>query len=102
MADFFRRRLGEEVLAKAVDPFVGGVFAGDPETLLMAECLPGLAAAEREAGSMALGMWRRWRRGDARCKRMCTLPGLSSLGPAAGARSGREAGVSGAGPGARR
>ncbi|WP_082151149.1 protoporphyrinogen oxidase [Chromobacterium sp. LK1] len=80
VADFFRRRLGEEVLAKAVDPFVGGVFAGDPETLLMAECLPGLAAAEREAGSMALGMWRRWRRGDARCKRMCTLPGgLSSL-----------------------
>ena len=80
VAAFFRRRLGEEWLAKAVDPFVGGVFAGDPDELLMTECLPGLAAAEREAGSLALGMWRRWRRGDARRKRMCTLPGgLSSL-----------------------
>lgn len=80
VAAFFRRRLGEEVLATLVDPFIGGVFAGDSEELLMRECLPALAAAEREAGSLALGMWRRWRRGEIRRKRMCTLAGgLSSL-----------------------
>ncbi|MBN3005531.1 protoporphyrinogen oxidase [Chromobacterium alkanivorans] len=80
VAAFFRRRLGDEVLATVVDPFIGGVFAGDPEELLMRECLPALAAAEREAGSLVLGMWRRWRRGELRRKRMCTLAGgLSSL-----------------------
>ncbi len=31
VAEFVRRRLGQEFLDYAINPFVSGVFAGDPE-----------------------------------------------------------------------
>jgi oxygen-dependent protoporphyrinogen oxidase len=33
IADFVRRRLGQEFLDWAIDPFISGVYAGDPEQL---------------------------------------------------------------------
>ena len=34
LADFVRRRIGQEFLDYAINPFVAGVYAGDPEKLV--------------------------------------------------------------------
>lgn len=59
VASFTRRRLGPEVLDYAVAPFVGGVFAGDPETLSVRHAFEQLATLEAEHGSLFLGALRR-------------------------------------------
>ena len=56
VAAFVRRRLGTEPLTWAVDPFVSGVYAGDPEQLSVRHAFPRLAALEREHGSLVRGM----------------------------------------------
>ncbi len=55
IASFVRRRLGPEVLAYAVNPFIAGIFAGDPEELSMAHAFPRVFALEREYGSLSRG-----------------------------------------------
>lgn len=55
VAAFVRRRLGDEPLTYAVDPFVSGVYAGDPERLSIGHAFPRLAAMEREHGSLLRG-----------------------------------------------
>jgi protoporphyrinogen/coproporphyrinogen III oxidase len=55
VASFVRRRLGQEVLDYAVDPFVAGVFAGDPERLVVEYAFPMLPELEREHGSLLRG-----------------------------------------------
>lgn len=52
VSDFFRRRLGEEVLEYAVDPFVAGIFAGDPDRLSLQWAFPKLHRMESEFGSI--------------------------------------------------
>ncbi len=52
VADFVRRRLGEEFLDYAIDPFVSGVYAGDPADLELASAFPEMAAFERDHGSI--------------------------------------------------
>ena len=59
VAGFVRRRLGAEVVDYAVDPFVAGIFAGDPERLAVAHAFPLLTELEREHGSVVRGMVRR-------------------------------------------
>ena len=56
VAAFVRRRLGTEPLTWAVDPFVSGVYAGDPEQLSVRHAFPRLAAMERDHGSLVRGM----------------------------------------------
>lgn len=56
VASFVRRRLGREVLDYAVDPFISGIFAGDPETLSMAHAFPRVAELERKYGSLSKGL----------------------------------------------
>lgn len=56
VADFVTRRLGSEPLDYAVDPFVSGVYAGDPAHLSVRHAFPRLAALEREHGSLLRGM----------------------------------------------
>ena len=56
IASFVRRRLGHEVLDYAVDPFISGIFAGDPEQLSMAHAFPRVVALEREHGSLSKGL----------------------------------------------
>ena len=55
VADFVRRRLGDEPLTWAIDPFVSGVYAGDPEQLSIRHAFPRLDALEREHGSLVRG-----------------------------------------------
>lgn len=56
VADFFRRRFCEEIVDYAVNPFMGGIYAGDPEQLLIDMAFPSLAEAERSHGSIIRGM----------------------------------------------
>ncbi|MBM3844452.1 MAG: protoporphyrinogen oxidase, partial [Verrucomicrobia bacterium] len=60
LADFVRRRLGREFLDYAINPFVAGVYAGDPESLSVRHAFPRLHALEQEHGSLLLGALR-WR-----------------------------------------
>lgn len=62
VAGFVRRRLGGEVLDYAADPFVAGIYAGDPAALSMRHALPRLYALEREHGSLVRGAFARGRR----------------------------------------
>ncbi len=69
LAAFVRRRLGPEVLDYAVNPFVAGVYAGDPEHLSTRHAFPTLHTLEREHGSLLRGMLHRVRnRADAPSK----------------------------------
>lgn len=66
LADFVRRRLGPEVLDYAVNPFVAGVYAGDPAHLSTRYAFPTLHALEREHGSLGRSLLHRVRhRADA-------------------------------------
>lgn len=59
VAEFVRRRLGGEFLDYAVDPLVGGIYAGDPGRLSVRHAFPKLHALEREHGSLIRGAIRR-------------------------------------------
>src|SRR5215510_12394648 len=61
IASFVRRRLGDEILARMVAPFLSGVFAGDPERLSVEACFPRLAELESDAGSILRGAIRAMR-----------------------------------------
>ncbi|MEW6701415.1 MAG: protoporphyrinogen oxidase [Bacteroidota bacterium] len=56
IAEFVRRRLGEEFLDYAIDPFVSGVFAGDPYRLSVKSAFPKLYRLEELYGGLFKGM----------------------------------------------
>ena len=56
LADFGRRRLGQEALDKLIAPMVSGIFAGDPETMSLESCFPRIAELEREYGGLIRAM----------------------------------------------
>ncbi|HEX7572320.1 MAG TPA: protoporphyrinogen oxidase [Bacteroidota bacterium] len=58
VAQFVRRRLGEEFLEYAINPFVAGVYAGDPAALSVRAAFPKLYALEERYGGLIRGMVR--------------------------------------------
>ncbi|MBI3149113.1 MAG: protoporphyrinogen oxidase [Betaproteobacteria bacterium] len=56
VSEFITRRLGREVLDKAVEPFVAGTLAADPDQTCAAAALPRLTALEQRYGSLAAGV----------------------------------------------
>lgn len=52
VAEFFKRRFGQEVVDFAVDPFVSGIFAGNPERLSIKSAFPSLFQMEKDYGSI--------------------------------------------------
>jgi len=56
LGQFFRRRFSPEVVDYALGPFVAGIYAGDPEQLLVAETFPSLLAYERDYSSILRGL----------------------------------------------
>jgi oxygen-dependent protoporphyrinogen oxidase len=55
VAAFVRRRLGAEFLDYAIEPFVAGIYAGDPDRLSVPAAFPRLAALEQKHGSLIRG-----------------------------------------------
>ena len=52
LSAFVTRRLGSELLDYLVDPFVGGVYAGDPDRLSVTHAFPKLYELEQKYGSL--------------------------------------------------
>ncbi len=55
IADFVKRRLGREFLDYAINPFVAGVYAGNPEELSVKSAFPKLYALEEKYGGLIVG-----------------------------------------------
>ena len=55
IAAFVRRRLGSEFLDYVIDPFVSGVYAGDPEQISVQAAFPKLHALEQRWRSLIRG-----------------------------------------------
>jgi len=55
IADLVRRRMGKTFLRNAVDPFISGVYSGDPEKLVTQYAIPKLWALEQQYGSFIGG-----------------------------------------------
>ena len=55
IAQFVRRRLGNEFLDYAVEPFVSGIYAGDPDQLSLPATFPRLYELEQRYGSLFIG-----------------------------------------------
>ena len=56
LAEFVTRRLGHEFLDYAINPFVSGVFAGEPENLSVKAAFPKLYRLEEVYGGIFKGM----------------------------------------------
>ncbi|PLX24426.1 MAG: protoporphyrinogen oxidase [Salinivirgaceae bacterium] len=55
LASLVRRRMGKSFLDYAVDPFISGIYAGDPEKIIPKYALPKLYNLEQEYGSFIKG-----------------------------------------------
>ncbi len=55
LSDFVKRRMGKSFLDYAIDPFILGVYAGDPEILVPKYALPKLYNLEQTYGSLIKG-----------------------------------------------
>jgi oxygen-dependent protoporphyrinogen oxidase len=63
VAEFARRRLGEEAMEKLIEPMTAGVFAGDPDALSLPSCFPRIHELEVRYGGLVKAMLRlRWER----------------------------------------
>lgn len=56
ISEFVTRRLGKEFLDYAINPFVSGVYAGDPDKLSVKSAFPKLYALEEKYGGLIKGM----------------------------------------------
>lgn len=56
VSQFIRRRLGRELLEKAMEPFIAGPLASDPDQASAQAVLPRLVALERRYGSLGAGV----------------------------------------------
>jgi oxygen-dependent protoporphyrinogen oxidase len=55
LASFVRRRVGQEFLDYLINPFVSGVYAGNPEKLSVEQAFPKLFRLEEHYGSLIKG-----------------------------------------------
>lgn len=56
ISEFVSRRLGKEFLDYAINPFVAGVYAGNPDELSVKSAFPKLYRLEEEYGGLIKGM----------------------------------------------
>ncbi len=90
VADFVARRLGREFLDYAINPFVGGVYAGDPALLSVRHAFPKLHALEQEHGSLIRGALKRRNTSGGPKGRIFSFPeGLGEIPAALAAPLGR-------------
>lgn len=58
LADFVRRRFGQEVLDRLAQPLIGGIYTADPERLSLGAAMPLFPMLERRYGSVIRGLWK--------------------------------------------
>lgn len=63
VAQFVERRFGAEMLAKIVQPMVGGIYTGDVNELSAEACLPEFVEMERTKGSIIKALLQRQKAG---------------------------------------
>lgn len=85
VAHFFRRRFGQEIVDYAVNPFVSGIYAGDPARLLVHCTFPQLPALEQAHGSVLRG-FAKTMKGAARRRIISLQGGLQVLTDALASR----------------
>ncbi|MFD2785634.1 protoporphyrinogen oxidase [Hymenobacter rubripertinctus] len=73
LSQFFTRRFGPEVVEYALNPFISGIYAGDPAQLLLHKTFPQLAALEQQHGSVLRGLMKT--KSAAGRRRIITLAG---------------------------
>ena len=56
VAAFVRRRLGDEVLDRLIDPMAAGIYAGDPEVMSLRSSFPRVFELEQRFGGLLKGM----------------------------------------------
>jgi oxygen-dependent protoporphyrinogen oxidase len=59
LAEFVRRRLGKEALARIAQPLVSGIYTADPEQLSLRATMPQFLDMERDHRSLILAMRKR-------------------------------------------
>lgn len=64
LADFVRRRFGNEVLERIAQPMVAGIYTADPEKLSLAATFPQFLKMESEEGSVIRALMRKTRAGE--------------------------------------
>ncbi len=58
IASFVRKRLGNEILEKAAQPLLGGIYMSDPENLSLASTVPQFLEMEKQNKSVLLSLLR--------------------------------------------
>ncbi|OLS36473.1 protoporphyrinogen oxidase [Bacillus sp. MRMR6] len=56
LGDFFRRRLGDEVVENLIEPLLSGIYAGDIDQLSLMSTFPQFYEVEQKHRSLILGM----------------------------------------------
>ena len=80
VASLAARRLGQSFVDYAVDPFISGVYAGNPYTLVTRYALPKLYALERDYGSFIRGSIAKKKQPKTERDRMATKKVFSAKG----------------------
>ena len=58
LGQFFRRRLGDEVVENLIEPLLSGIYAGDIDQLSLMATFPQFLHAEQKHGSLIMGIKR--------------------------------------------
>lgn len=80
VADMVIRRMGRSFLDYAVDPFISGVYAGDPSILVTRYALPKLYALEHNYGSFIKGSIKKGREKKSEAEKKATREVFSAKG----------------------
>lgn len=79
LANFVRRRLGQEALDKIAEPLLSGIHVSDPERLSLKSTFPRLQKAEQRSGSLIRAMLSAKRRSAAMGSSRNELPMFMTL-----------------------
>jgi protoporphyrinogen/coproporphyrinogen III oxidase len=80
VSELVKRRMGQSFLDYAVDPFISGIYAGDPEQLVTKYALPKLYALEQTYGSFIGGAIKKAREVKSERERKATRKVFSAKG----------------------
>jgi len=74
---FFQRRFSKEIVDYAVNPFVSGIYAGDPDRLILEDTFPTLYESEQKYGSVLKGFFKN--KSNERKKSFSFINGMQTL-----------------------